>query len=92
MPGHENSVSTTMAPDTMRPRLRADSATTGSSALRVACAHHAAAGQADRPAGRDEVLAEHVEQRRAHDHGVLASMPIVSVRIGSIACWATFHA
>ena len=72
IPGHENSVSTTIAPETTNPRLIADSATTGRIALRVGVAQHAVAGQADRAGGRDEVLAQHVGQRRAHDHDVLA--------------------
>ena len=72
MPGHEKIDSITNAPDSTKPMLSAISGDDGQQRVRHGVlAHHAPARQADRAARRDEVLAEHVEQVRPHDHRVL---------------------
>ena len=73
MPGQENSASIVMAPETTNPRFSEINVTTGQQGV----AHRVVAKdpvsrQPDRAGGRHEVLVEHVGERGAHDHHVLA--------------------
>ena len=91
MPGQENSVSTTVAPDTMKPRLIAVRATTGRIALRVAWWSTRWPG---RPTAR---LVVTKSSRRVSDSAERMitthwpTIPIVSVRMGRTACCVTFQ-
>ena len=75
MPGHEKSVSTTVAPETTNPSADRRERDHRQDRVSRRPAEHAVTGKADRAGGRHEVLTHHVGQRRAHDHHVLPDDP-----------------